>query len=311
MKIYTLAPNEDWICDRFVKEWNDNQKILKSESPYDCDILWLLADWCWNQIDYKKIDKNKTKIVASVHHIVPEKFDQNSFREWKIRDSLIDFYHVPCQKTKDQIKNLTDKKIFCFPFWTNSKMWYPLEKEFCRKILGLPKEKYIIGSFQRDTEGSDLKSPKLEKGPDLLVETIENISKEKDVHVLLGGWRRQYVIDRLENCGIEYTYKELPDFETLNAMYNSLDLYLVTARYEGGPQAIVECGLTKTPIVSTNVGLASEILSKESIAEKIEDIINCRPNVEWAYDKSNKIDISNEGFKPFLEMFKEITKEGN
>ena len=27
---------------------------------------------------------------------------------------------------------------------------------------------------------------------------------------------------------------------------------------EGGPQAITECGITKTPIISTNVGMASK-----------------------------------------------------
>ena len=38
-------------------------------------------------------------------------------------------------------------------------------------------------------------------------------------------------------------------------MYNALDLYLVTARYEGGPQSIVECGLTKTPITGLCLGI--------------------------------------------------------
>ena len=55
------------------------------------------------------------------------------------------------------------------------------------------------------------------------------------------------------------------DFETLNKLYNTLDLYLVTSRYEGGPQAILECLVTKTPILSTRVGIASEILNEKSI----------------------------------------------
>ena len=32
--------------------------------------------------------------------------------------------------------------------------------------------KFIIGSFQRDTLGSDLISPKLEKGPDILADKL-------------------------------------------------------------------------------------------------------------------------------------------
>ena len=44
-----------------------------------------------------------------------------------------------------------------------------------------------------------------------------------------------------------------------------LTLYIVASRVEGGPQSIPECALTRTPIISTDVGIASNILSSESI----------------------------------------------
>jgi hypothetical protein len=34
-------------------------------------------------------------------------------------------------------------------------------------------------------------------------------------------------------------------------------LYIVSSRFEGGPQSIMECAVTKTPIISTDVGVAS------------------------------------------------------
>ena len=55
--------------------------------------------------------------------------------------------------------------------------------------------------------------------------------------------------------------------EVVNKLYNVLDLYLVTSRVEGGPQAIFECALTKTPILSTKVGVAPEVLHTDSIYE--------------------------------------------
>ena len=57
------------------------------------------------------------------------------------------------------------------------------------------------------------------------------------------------------------------DFASLNELYNCLDLYIVSSRVEGGPQALLECGLSKTPVISTDVGLASLILSPDSIVE--------------------------------------------
>ena len=80
-------------------------------------------------------------------------------------------------------------------------------------------------------------------------------------------------------------------------LYNTLDLYLVTSRVEGGPQAILECAITKTPIMSTDVGVASEILSKESIFN-INNFSDAKVNVEYAYQKVQNYKIP-EGMKPF------------
>ena len=306
MKVYTLAPDENWICDRFVNEWNENHEEIRSESPYDCDILWLLADWCWNKIDYRLIDKSRTKIVASVHHIVPQKFDKNSLREWKIRDSLIDYYHVPCIKTREQISRLTEKPIFTQPFWVNGDVWKEKkDKSNLRKLYNIEEDSFLVGSFQRDTEGHDLISPKLEKGPDLFIECVSQLNKQhENLKVLLAGWRRQYVIKRLEELGIDYYYQELPEFKVINDLYNCLNLYIVSARYEGGPQAIVECALTKTPIISTDVGLASEVLHGESIFQ-MDNFLNANPNVEFAFDNVSKI-TTPAGFDPFTSFFKKI-----
>ena len=53
-------------------------------------------------------------------------------------------------------------------------------------------------------------------------------------------------------------------FKELNELYNLLDLYIVSSRYEGGPQAIMECALNKT-FNFNRCGIASEVLSEESI----------------------------------------------
>ena len=60
-------------------------------------------------------------------------------------------------------------------------------------------------------------------------------------------------------------YFEMGEFSVINELYNCLDLYIVSSRYEGGPQSVLECGITRTPIISTRVGIADEILSSESL----------------------------------------------
>ena len=182
--------------------------------------------------------------------------------------------------------------------------------EIISKKYDLPVDAYILGSFQRDTEGSDLKSPKLIKGPDRLVKIIKSKSEESDkLIVLLSGKRRQYVIKELENSNIDYRYFEMVDTTVLNELYNCLDLYIVSSRLEGGPQAIIECGLSKTPIISTNVGVASEFLHSSSLFD-MDNFQNAIPNTEYAYEKSKQYAIPN-GFKEYLDMFNSIKFKDN
>tara|TARA_Y100000310_G_scaffold345780_1_gene469774 strand:+ start:5568 stop:6494 length:927 start_codon:yes stop_codon:yes gene_type:complete len=307
MKIYTLAPQENWICDRFANEWKNYAKQYDAISPGTCDIIWLLADWCWNQIDINLLATKK--VVATVHHIVPEKFDIQKRRIFTYRDQFIDVYHVPCKKTYNQLKQLTNKPINVFPFWVNQNIWYDRRATAAklRQQYNIADNTFLIGSFQRDTEGHDLISPKLEKGPDLLCQVIQSYSKKHtNVEVILAGWRRQYVMSELAKLGIKYHYFELPSFEHLNNLYNILNLYVVSSRYEGGPQAVVECATNRTPIISTDVGLASEILHDNSIFTIGNELL-ANPNIEHAHNNVVSL-FMNNGFKQFEQLFNEVYK---
>ena len=85
------------------------------------------------------------------------------------------------------------------------------------------------------------------------------------------------------------------DFETLNELYNCLDLYIVSSRIEGGPRAINECALNKTPLLSTNVGISNLLCYPESIFD-INDpstILNSKINTSYNYNNSQKYTIDN------------------
>ena len=300
MKIFINNPQESWVVDRFRKEWYESYSEISTEDIFSADIVWIIAPWQWAQLPEQTLKEKK--VVCTIHHLVPNKFDYHKLREFLYRDQFVDLYHVPSEKTRDQIQRLTSKPVFTNPFWVNQNLWVNIpEKEDIRREFNIDKDCYLIGSFQRDTEGSDLKSPKLEKGPDQFCDAVEEISKTKNVEVLLAGWRRQYVINRLKAAGVRYHYFELPDFNVLNKLYNCLDLYVVASRYEGGPQAIFECATTKTPILSTDVGAAALILDSESIF-KPGEILKAKPNLQKAYDNVEKLHIPH-GFDNFLNAF--------
>lgn len=280
-KVFVLPPSEDWIVDRFVKEWNEDNADISVLHPKDADVIWLLADWAWDQMARTGWLKGK-KVLTSIHHIVPEKFKESDIQNFLLRDQITTAYHVYNEQTAEFIKTLSRKPVHLLKYWANQKIWRPTEdKIHLRKKHGLPTTAFLVGSFQRDTEGSDLISPKLEKGPDLLADAIETWHKKNsNLHVVLAGWRRQYIINRLNEAKIPFSYFERPQQHVVNELYQTLDLYPVTARYEGGPQSLIECGLLNVPTVSRNVGIASQVLSPESINDDVTLATPTVPNVE-------------------------------
>ena len=73
---------------------------------------------------------------------------------------------------------------------------------------------------------------------------------------------------------------------------------------KAGPQAILESAITKTPVISTNVGIADEILSQESIFD-MDNYHLSTPNVEFAYKNAQEFTMQNQ-YKKFVKIFEEL-----
>ena len=304
MKIYINSPKENWVVDRFVSEWKTKNKTFNANSIKDSDIIWIIAPWTWRKLS-KRYLKQK-KVIATIHHIDEEKFNDKEKKDFLKRDQFVDVYHTVSDKSKIQLEKHTNKPIFTLPFWINQNVWFEInEKELLRNKFDLDINSFLIGSFQRDTEGKDLISPKLSKGPDQFFYIVKKMySENKSVEVVLAGNRRNYLIEKLKKEKIPFKYFEMADFKTLNELYNCLDLYIVSSRVEGGPQAILECAITKTPVISTDVGIASQILNSKSIYDP-ESFSTASPDIEYAYRKSMSYMLP-KGIENFLDFFQEV-----
>jgi len=300
VKVYLSDINESWIVDRVRQEWYKYNPELSSKNIKTADTIWIISPWLWGKLPKKYL--KKCKVVCSIFHFEEKDYNPSNIKEFYKRDKYVDSYHVISQKVLQELQKLTPKPITYIPFWVNQDIWYEIEnKEKLKLKYNIPVNSFVIGSFQRDTEGKDLKSPKLIKGPDRFVEIAKYYkSLHPNLIILLSGKRRQYIINELNKENISFLYYEMASFEELNEFYNILDLYIVSSRIEGGPQAIVESGITKTPIISTDVGFASDILSNESIFD-MNNFKNAKPNIDFAYKKSKELVIP-EGFEKFINM---------
>tara|TARA_B100000085_G_scaffold281558_1_gene308401 strand:+ start:310 stop:1236 length:927 start_codon:yes stop_codon:yes gene_type:complete len=302
MKIYLNDLNESWVVDRLKNEWNFHNAKITTNRISKSDIIWIIAPWVWKNVSKKHLSKKK--VICSIYHLDFTKFDDKQKKDFYYRDEFVDQYHVISQKTKKDLSELTSKKIISIPFWVNQNIFRKLDnKEEIRKTFGFKDNDYLIGSFQRDTEGIDLKTPKLIKGPDILLEIlIQEYKNKPNMKVVLAGKRRQFILKELDNYSIPYKYFEMIDESKLNLLYNILDLYIVSSRLEGGPQAILECAISETPIISTNVGVAPEILSKGSIFQSSETYKSAIPDSEEALKNVKKYSLPN-GMSLFENMF--------
>lgn len=304
--IYINKIKEDWIIDRVRAEWYKYNPQQTTNIKSRANVYWLLSPWIWKSLNLSKIS-NKKKIICSIYHIDEIKADGAYYRDFLERDKFITKYHVISNKTENQIRGLTDKEITTIPFWINTNIFYYMENKIeLRKKYNILQNKFVIGSFQRDSEGNDLTLPKLSKGPDRLLKIYEFYKSiyGNNLLILLSGKRRNYIIKELKLRNIDFYYLEMVDFKKLNELYNLLNLYIVASRFEGGPQAILESAITKTPIISTDVGIAAEILSDKSIFN-MQNFRLAKPDVDSAYDKAKQFSIP-EGFAKFNYLFESI-----
>lgn len=300
IKIFIFGRDKvNWSIDKdretitfFLKKNNFKitKNIFKSTHVFCVWADLLLSSYYWWLLMIKIIFK--FKIIAVITNDI-------SFYPQKLNrlKKYVDIFIAPSSKIYDLL-NANGLKVCKIPFFVNPNIFKPLnlkKEEICKRLdikWNLLKDKIIIGSFQRDSLGTNLLKPKWQKNPDLLIKILEKLPKEKTIF-LLAGPRRHYIIDRCIEKKInflfygDYSYIKnkkddisvnnlLP--QKINLLYNLIDLYIVSSKSEGGPKQILESALTKTLIFSTNVGLAPDFLhpnlifNKENLNELIEKI---------------------------------------
>jgi glycosyltransferase involved in cell wall biosynthesis len=145
-----------------------------------------------------------------------------------------------------------------------------------RANLRIPESAFVVGSFLKDGVGlGDGLEPKLVKGPDTLVAVLDRVrAATPDLFVLLTGPARGYVRKQLGRLGIPHRHVVLDSRDELARAYHALDVSLVTSRQEGGPKALLESMATGSPLVTTRVGQATELVihGENGLLADVDDV---------------------------------------
>ncbi|MEK7104002.1 MAG: glycosyltransferase family 4 protein [Patescibacteria group bacterium] len=221
---------------------------------------------------------HSNKIVLTWFHFIPEDL---SNKKVFLNQERIKIIHTSCNITKKKILDfgIDERKVVMIPLGIDLSLFGLVSseiKEKTRDFLGIPRNSLVIGSFQKDGVGwGEGNEPKLIKGPDIFIEAVSQLSKNYPVFVLLVGPSRGYVKKMLSSRGIPYkSIGYVENFNEVASFYKALDLYLVTSRIEGGPQAILEAMASGVPLVSTKVGMAPDVIieGENGFLVEVEDV---------------------------------------
>ncbi len=206
---------------------------------------------------------------------------------------VIDYWCYANNSQRDHLiaRGVAPNRVFYNPFYVDEFGFRDFElprAELARRLGIAPdrvKGRFLIGSFQRDSKGGHLSQPKQEKNPLLLAKVLMGLPKDK-ILLVLAGPRRHYLVSRCRELGIPYLFAgdeshidaltddmavNNLDSDKVNLLYNLVDLYLISSRSEGGPKAVIEASLTRTPILSTSAGMAPELLDPYCLCGSVEE----------------------------------------
>lgn len=162
---------------------------------------------------------------------------------------------------------IAPEKVFLIPIAINLSfftMQTPETRRLARAQLGIPQTAVVVGSFQKDGVGwGDGSEPKLVKGPDVFLKTIELLKPRiRELYVLLSGPARGYVKSGLERLGVPYRHLYVRQYPEVGQLFQALDAYIAASRQEGGPKAVLESMASGIPLVTTRAGQAMDLVQR-------------------------------------------------
>jgi glycosyltransferase involved in cell wall biosynthesis len=266
---------QDWVIRRVGTVIMSNLRRLKPETSWQItstclglhnQVVHFGSLWCFvRHLDRVNISNQMAVTVFHGREGMGSDMDR-ALDIFRCNIHRLDAVLTACNIMGSRMRSwgVPEDKLHIIPLGVNLECFrppLPEQRRQERRRLSIPDDAVCIGSFQKDGVGwAEGLEPKLIKGPDVFLEVVRRLSKKYSLFVLLTGPARGYVKKGLEAAGIAYRHEYLYDYNELPEYYHCLDLYLITSREEGGPEALPECMATGVPLISTNVGMAPDMI---------------------------------------------------
>ena len=278
-KVKFIIEKENWaiktvgtyISKSINRKFENFMSVSRNPEKFEDKIIHFGSHYLW-LLKYKYLSRNNRYVVSFFHGNPNESISEkivfeNFINSVKYLDKIVVSNSIVYNRL---IENGVDKKkLIKIPIGVDTKHFKPpnkLKRQKSRSFFKFKEDDIVIGSFQKDGQGwKDGILPKMIKGPDIFYKVVSDLSKDFNIKILLTGPARGYLKKKLDSNKISYIHSYLDDYSNLIDYYHALDFYLITSREEGGPMGLLESISSGVPVVSTNVGMASDFIKSKEI----------------------------------------------
>jgi len=156
-------------------------------------------------------------------------------------------YHVAKEKKLSVINIGIDEESIRF-----------VSKKEAREFLKLPEDKRVLGCIANLYENKGIKY--------LIEAAYEILKKRKDVVFAIIGFgpEKKYLENLIYKLGIEKSFLLLGAKENAFLYIKAFDIFILPSQKEGFPYTLLEAGLAKLPVITTNAGGIPDITDEEN-----------------------------------------------
>lgn len=275
-ELLLVVDQSGWILDEVAQQLHAQLtgsmhcRVVAREwmAARDCTIHFINRVWAWTDGVLDRVHPSNRLIGLWWHGQVnsPEPSMQAALQRLRQLHGRFDRLQVPCTIARETLLSLgvPAQKIALLPEGVDVRMFRSGgegARVRVRRELGIDEGALVIGCFQKDGDGWDAgDSPKMIKGPDVLVDALIRLHAAVPIVALVPGPARGYVTRRLADAGVPFSAPGFVPRVAVPTLYDALDLYISPSRDEGGPAGVLEAMASGVPVVSTRTGMPVDLI---------------------------------------------------